>query len=68
MTSGWQCSRCGTRYGVFVGASPRVLGKRWRLGRCLARQCPTTFRALLWRIVCWRERRLLRSDDAMFGP
>jgi hypothetical protein len=60
MTLGWTCSRCGTRYGVLARHSPR----RWRFSRCLAGECPTTPRALLWRVLNWKLRRLLVSDDA----
>lgn len=38
--------------------------RRVLFARCYARKCPLTLRALLWRILYWKERRLLVSDDA----
>lgn len=68
MTTGWQCARCGTLYGILSKSSPRYTECRAHLLRCLAEKCPTTLRGLLWRVfgrrqdaqpVGWKER--LRS-------
>ena len=48
MTSGYQCERCGTQHGFYLGAGGN--GGRARVARCLARSCPTTVRAVLWRL------------------
>lgn len=62
MSSGYQCGRCGTRYGIIVllaargGISNALMrdSRLWRWGRCYTHECPATPRALLWRMFGWR--------------
>ncbi len=76
MTTGWQCARCGTLFGLLMPSSPRFPERRAQFLRCFAEKCPTTLRGLLWRVfgrrlggrpVGWKERlRSLPHGDFWF--